>query len=341
VSEDTLQTFINECCAIGDSLSVASSAFIKAYQEWSGDGFKLTSKELKKQMEKKGFKVVHTKNGNVYERITFVGEGQGSGEGKTHPVKGGEGSENTFHAASEADLDSSGEGSEGKSHKVPHEGQNNNTASELSHFAFTAFTEGNSNATKDAPEADLQEGERKKSAFTTVNLPSPEAEMFKRNYPQEFWSNEHSSHPPEPASEVASDTIEAGLCDGCDGLIQESPAQLVREDSSRPLYGNTRHTRHTEERESTLEPHLEPCDENVTSQDLPVTSEFDPSQEATIPNDFTFDDLISEDEVPPPVTLNALPELARRLYVDLVGSAFNERPSTIYRGEYMPLSDHT
>ena len=31
--------------------------------------------------------------------------------------------------------------------------------------------------------------------------------------------------------------------------------------------------------------------------------------------------------------------MARRLYVDLVGSTFNERPSTIYRGDYMPLSD--
>jgi cation transport regulator ChaC len=41
----------------------------------------------------------------------------------------------------------------------------------------------------------------------------------------------------------------------------------------------------------------------------------------------------------PPVNLDALPALARRLYVELVGSAFNERPSTIYRGEYLPLSD--
>jgi hypothetical protein len=41
----------------------------------------------------------------------------------------------------------------------------------------------------------------------------------------------------------------------------------------------------------------------------------------------------------PPVNLDALPALARRLYVDLVGSVFNERPSTIYRGEYLPLSE--
>jgi len=41
----------------------------------------------------------------------------------------------------------------------------------------------------------------------------------------------------------------------------------------------------------------------------------------------------------PPVNLDALPEIARRLYVELVGSSFNDRPSTIYRGEYLSLSD--
>lgn len=40
-----------------------------------------------------------------------------------------------------------------------------------------------------------------------------------------------------------------------------------------------------------------------------------------------------------PINLDALPDSARSLYVELVGSKFNERPSTIYRGEYMPLSD--
>ncbi len=173
VSEDTLQTFINECCSVGDGLSVPSSAFIKAYQEWSGDDFKLTSKELKKQMEKKGFKVAHTKKGNIYERITFVGEGRGSGEGKSDLVKDGEGSENTFHTASEADLDDSGEGSEGSLCKVPHEEENKSELTKLSQSAFTAFTDVKTNGLETASEATLQHGEGKKSAFTTENLPSP------------------------------------------------------------------------------------------------------------------------------------------------------------------------
>lgn len=174
VSEDTLQTFMNECCVKEEGLSIQSSTFIAAYREWSGDGFKLTSKELKKQMEKKGFVPRHTKLGNFYDGIDFVGEGQGQGEGKNDSVKGGEGTKNTLHPASEDDSQSSGEGSEGSLHKLPHEDLNKNTAAKLSNSAFTAFTTDCSNGHKAASEDASQCGEGKKSAFTTENLPSPE-----------------------------------------------------------------------------------------------------------------------------------------------------------------------
>src|SRR5207302_6674771 len=82
VGEDTLQTFINECCELGNEHSIKSSAFITAYKEWSGDGFKLTSKDLKKQMEKKGFKLRHTNQGSVYDGIKFVGEGHDPSDSK-------------------------------------------------------------------------------------------------------------------------------------------------------------------------------------------------------------------------------------------------------------------
>lgn len=173
VSEDTLQTFINECCITGSEHSILSSAFITAYQEWSGDGFKLTSKELKKQMEKKGFKVAHTNKGNIYEGVKFVGEGQGSGEGKNHLVKGSEGSENSLHAASEADLGGNSEGSEGKLHKVPHETTNNGENSKLLNSAFTAFTDDVINGHELACSEASQCSEGKISAFTTEDLPSP------------------------------------------------------------------------------------------------------------------------------------------------------------------------
>jgi len=90
-------------------------------------------------------------------------------------------------------------------------------------------------------------------------------------------STEHSSHPSEAASDETLDTTSEASCDGCDGLIQEVPAQLVREDTSPPLYGNTRHTRHTTDVEDTIKQPLEPNESNVTSQDSPVTSTFHPS----------------------------------------------------------------
>jgi putative DNA primase/helicase len=90
-------------------------------------------------------------------------------------------------------------------------------------------------------------------------------------------SNEHLSHPSEPASKVAAKGTQESTCDGCDGKNQESPGQLVREDESRPLYGNTSHTRHTTPYGGDLEQPLERRDEAVTSQDSPVTSEFHPS----------------------------------------------------------------
>jgi len=176
------------CCKIEEGLSVPSSAFIKAYQEWSGDGFKLTSKELKKQMEKKGFKITHTNKGNIYEKIAFVGEGQGSSEGKTGAVKDSEGSENTIHAAPEADLDHNSEGSEGSLCKVPHESENKNAATKLSQSAFTAFTTNNFNGHEASPEAHTQRGERKISAFTTKNLPSPVPSEDPPNFSTDaFW----------------------------------------------------------------------------------------------------------------------------------------------------------
>ena len=90
-------------------------------------------------------------------------------------------------------------------------------------------------------------------------------------------SKEHSSHTSEAAPDVAADTIFQDPCDGCDGLIQEVPAQLVREDASPPLYGNTRHTRHTNDVEDTLKQPLEQNESSVTSQDSPVTPTFHPS----------------------------------------------------------------
>jgi hypothetical protein len=126
-------------------------------------------------MEKKGFKLRHTKEGNVYDEIDFIGERPYSGEGKSGMVKDGEGSENTFHAASEAASDDSGEGSEGSLCKVPHEDVNKNSATKLSQSAFTPFTGGDTNSLKAAPQATLQGGERKNFPFTTENLPSPDA----------------------------------------------------------------------------------------------------------------------------------------------------------------------
>jgi len=103
-------------------------------------------------------------------------------------------------------------------------------------------------------------------------------------------SNEYPSHPSEQAPGEALDTTEIEDCDGCDGLIQESPNQLVRENARTPFYGNTRHTRHTSDVEDTMKQPLEPIDSTVTSQDSPVTDEFHPSQQASLPEDFSFED---------------------------------------------------
>jgi P4 family phage/plasmid primase-like protien len=174
VSEDTLQTFMNECCTVKDGLSIQSSAFITAYREWSGDGLKLTSKDLKKQMEKKGFEPRHTKQGSVYDGIDFVGEGQGPGDSKKGGVTASDSTKNTCHAASEADLDSTGDSSDSSLCKVPHEDSNKNAATKLSDFAVTPVTRGSFNGANAASEADLQSGDRKEIPVTAENLLSPQ-----------------------------------------------------------------------------------------------------------------------------------------------------------------------
>lgn len=174
VSEDTLQTFINECCTIKDGLSIQSSTFITAYREWSGDGFKLTSKDLKKQMEKKGFEPRHTKQGSVYDGIDFVGEGKGPGDSKKRDVTASDSSKNTCHTASEAGLDSTGDSSDSSLCKVPREYEKKNAATKLSDFAVTAVTKDSLNGANTASEADLQSGDSKKIPVTDENLLSPE-----------------------------------------------------------------------------------------------------------------------------------------------------------------------
>ena len=71
-----------------------------------------------------------------------------------------------------------------------------------------------------------------------------------------------------------------------------------------------------------MKPDMKPSEEIFSNQQESVFSEQPP---------------VNQNQ--PPVNLDTLPALARRLYVELVGSTFNERPSTIYRGEYLPLSE--
>lgn len=90
-------------------------------------------------------------------------------------------------------------------------------------------------------------------------------------------SKQHPSHPYNPASEAPSDTINIPPCDGCDGLNQEVPYITPHESMISPLYGQTRHTRHTTSGKDPLEQPVEPNDKHVTGQNIPVTSGFDPS----------------------------------------------------------------
>lgn len=175
VSEDTLQTFMNECCVIGSEHSIKSSDFITAYREWSGDGFKLTSKDLKKQMEKKGFKPRHGMHGTVYEGINFVGEGQGSNDSKTKPMTDNDRNKNTRQPASEAGLDSSDDRYDSSLHKVPHEDSNKNAATKLSDFAVIPVIGGDDDSLKPASQAVSQCDDRKESPVISENLLSLES----------------------------------------------------------------------------------------------------------------------------------------------------------------------
>lgn len=84
-------------------------------------------------------------------------------------------------------------------------------------------------------------------------------------------SNMHPTHISKPAPEQVLDTTKNQDCVGCVGSIQESSGQLVREDSSLPLYGNTLHTLHTSSCEDDIKPPLEPREGYVKGQEAPYT----------------------------------------------------------------------
>src|SRR5207302_2244256 len=69
--------------------------------------------------------------------------------------------------------DGNGDSSDSSLHKVPHEDLNKNSATKLSNSAVTAVTLDNINGLEEASQADLQHGDRKKSAVTSENLLSP------------------------------------------------------------------------------------------------------------------------------------------------------------------------
>jgi|SRR5271157_1768684 len=169
-SEDTLQTFINDCCAIGSEHSILSSAFIAAYKEWSSDSFKLTGKELKKQMEKKGFKPRHSMHGSVYESIAFVGEGQGLDD-RTNVLMT---EKNVLscppEAASEAGSGQLDDRNDSSLHKVPHTRGKNGTYEKVCNSAVIPVMGGSSDALEAAPQAGLQGMTEKKSPVIDGNL---------------------------------------------------------------------------------------------------------------------------------------------------------------------------
>ena len=69
---------------------------------------------------------------------------------------------------------------------------------------------------------------------------------------------------------------------GCVWTIQESPAQLVREDEKRTLYGNTIHTIHKQDKVSTFRPLVEKDEAIVYSENIPTLTPKDHTPSQTI-----------------------------------------------------------
>ena len=117
---------------------------------------------------------------------------------------------------------------------------------------------------------------------TALDLSSKEQEQCRDNVDP----THHSKASLEAVSEHSKDSSSVG----CVGLIQESPHQLVREGTKQLLYGNTLHTLHSSGRKEEEKQPLEPCEGDVHGQEAPYTSEVDPTLDATIPDDFTYED---------------------------------------------------
>ncbi len=127
------------------------------------------------------------------------------------------------------------------------------------------------------------------------NDPSPQSTIHQTAFDlsskdqEQCRDNVDPTHHPNTSPEAVSEHFKDSSSVGCVGLIQESPAQLVREGTNQPLYGNTIHTLHTSSCEDEIKEPLEPSEGYVYGQETPYTPEVDPTLDATIPDNFTYD----------------------------------------------------
>jgi putative DNA primase/helicase len=72
--QDTLQHFIDECCAVGNGEEAQSSRFTTALRKWADENgeFRMGAKEIKSRMEAKGFTLKPRSAGNFWQGITVV-----------------------------------------------------------------------------------------------------------------------------------------------------------------------------------------------------------------------------------------------------------------------------